>query len=109
MGVLAPGSAHDGPSPCLGGRVKKMKNLLIKFLAISCDFKQFFVVEKKPLKTTHEGAGGLTQICSPPQILFCFRLKTPPKISEPYDNSFWEKSNARRKKEEENHYCKAII
>ena len=39
----------------------------------------------------------------PPQILFFLWVKTPCKISEPYDNPFWEKSNpAQRKKEREN-------
>ena len=36
-----------------------------------------------------------------PQILFFVWLKTPHKISEPYDNFFWEKSNPAEKKERE--------
>ena len=36
-----------------------------------------------------------------PQILFFLWLKTQHKISEPYINSFWEKSNGPGKKERE--------
>ena len=44
------------------------------------------------------GTGGGPHFCLP-QILFLLWLKTPSKISEPYDNPFWEKS--KRNKEEE--------
>jgi hypothetical protein len=36
-----------------------------------------------------------------PQILFCLWLKTPCKISEPYDNPFWEKNNGSGRKKGE--------
>ena len=36
-------------------------------------------------------------------ILFFWCLKTPCKISEPYDNPFWEKSNPAQRKKEKRH------
>ena len=45
-------------------------------------------------KKTPRGQGGCLT-----QILFVVWLKTPCKISEPYDNPFWEKSKWRRKRE----------
>ena len=38
-----------------------------------------------------QGAGGVPKILFTPNLIFLW-LKTP-KIWEPYDNSFWEKSN----------------
>ena len=44
-----------------------------------------------PIDTSGNFSGGAKKI----------DLKTPCKISEPYDNSFWEKSNNLGKKEQE--------
>ena len=44
--------------------------------------------------------GFFSQFSPPPQILFFFWVKTPCKISEPYVNPFWEKSNCGGKKKE---------
>jgi hypothetical protein len=55
---------------------------------------------QKKLKINPLGVRWVPQFCLP-QILVFFSLKTPHKISEPYDNSFWEKSNGRREEREE--------
>jgi hypothetical protein len=75
--------------------------MLINFLAISGNSKNFSFFLKKTKKIDPPGAGGVPQFFVVPQFLFFSWLKAPCKISEPYDNSFWEKSNpAERKKEE---------
>ena len=94
MGPLTPVSAHARPSAQApidtsgiflaqvsgrGGGSKNVKDFPINFLAISGDSKHFsFFPEKKP------GGQG---------------LKTSCKIWEPYDNSFWEKSNPAEERE----------
>jgi hypothetical protein len=59
--------------------------ILINFLAISGDSWHF--------------SGGPPNIVSH-QLLFILWVKTPCKISEPYDDHFWEKSNPIRKSAE---------
>ena len=87
-GVLAPGSAHSRSSAqnrpkCLGGG---------QFLAISGD-------SKNPKKLTPQGQEGSPKFVFTPNLIFFVWLKTPCKISEPYDTSFWEKSNGGGEKE----------
>ena len=61
-----------------------------------------------PTDVSGKGRGtnmGVPQICFPifsltPNLIFLW-LKTPCKISEPYDNPFWERSKRSREKEEE--------
>jgi hypothetical protein len=76
---------------------------LINFLAISGDSKQFlfvFSTKKTPKKSTPPGAVGVPRFFS---LTSC-------KISEPYDNRFWEKSKPaeRREKERETSWGGAV-
>ena len=49
-------------------------------------------------KSTPQGAGGSPKFFHPKSYFFCDLQHH--KILEPYDNSFWEKSNGGRKREE---------
>jgi hypothetical protein len=75
----------------------------IIFLAISGDSKHFSF-KKNNNKSCPPGGRG-SPILFEPQILFLLRLKTPCKISEPFDNPFWEKSNPSRGKREREDKC----
>ena len=74
----------DPPKKIGGGGVLK-KKIPINFLGISGNSK----------------AGGVPRICFQPKSYFFLWVKTPCKISKPYDNPLWEKSNAGREKKEE--------
>jgi hypothetical protein len=69
---------------CLVGGVKSI------FLPFQAILSTFLFFRKKPKKSTPAGAGGGPRFFFTPNILW---LKTPCKISKPYDNPFWEKSN----------------
>ena len=62
-----------------------MKCLPINFRAISGNSKHFSFSPKNPKKSTDRGQGGPPNFVLP-QILIFLWLKTPLKISEPYDN-----------------------
>ena len=55
---------------CLGWGVKKLKQFLINFLAISGNSKHFSVFSGKKPKQSPPGAGGVPRFFSLPQILF---------------------------------------
>ena len=69
----------------------------INFLAISGDSTHFSLFQKKTKKSTPQGQGGSPEFCFTPNLIFLW-VKTPCKISEPYNNPFLEKSKCRRKK-----------
>jgi hypothetical protein len=59
------------------------------------------IVDPPKLLTLNPVGHGETPNFVSPQILFFSWLKTPHKILEHYDNSFWEKSNGPGEKERE--------
>ena len=73
-----------------GGGQTNLKTFLINFSPFQAILSTFRFFTKKPKKSTPPGAGGFPQILFHPESYFFG--DTPRKISEPYNNPFWEKS-----------------
>ena len=71
----------------------------VHFLAISGNSKHFLFFSRKNIKIHPTGGRGGPPNLFSPLIKKMLWLKTPCKISEPYDNRFWEKSRWSRERE----------
>ena len=91
-------------SASVEGGSQNLKQILVKFLAISGNSKHFSCYQKKTKKLTppQRGGQGGPQSLFSPRILIFLWLKTPCNISKPYDNPFWGENNGGRKRERKN-------